>query len=167
MTEQGEIEYCHSWNARRNEVGVPLSEAEARVRDAEGEPFIAVLRRPDFRPVLVEVSWGTDCVTVTFFDEQMRENLKYWFYKVAGDRMFLSNVVYREYPDDNPRRRLSESSSIEAVTFEENGYMKRILTKTGQNHRDVHEYRDVPVEGNYEPIPAFGDYWSLGRRERP
>jgi hypothetical protein len=51
------ITYCFKWNTRRKRPGVPLSEAEARARDAAGDEFTAVLPTPagSSYPVLVTI----------------------------------------------------------------------------------------------------------------
>jgi hypothetical protein len=168
MSEAGEIEYCHSWNSRRNRVGVALTEGEARARNASGEEFIAVLRSAGGgQPVLVTVSGETDVITVTFRDRHGRQNLKYWFGKVDGDeRLFLRTVMFWEYPSDDPKLRQSEATKVEETAFRPDGYVKRVVIDSVEQEKETTEYNSVPVDGNWEPVPEFGDYWSIARRER-
>ncbi|GGM10420.1 hypothetical protein [Micromonospora yangpuensis] len=167
MSEPGEIEYCHSWNVRRNRVGVALSEDEARGRDAAGEQFIAALRpRGSRQPVLVTVSGQTDTISVTFRDQHGRQNLKYWFVKADDERLFLRTVMLWEYPNDDPKLRQSEATKVEELSFRPDGYVQRIVMDHVERMKDTYEYDDVPVADNWEPVPEFGDYWSIARRER-
>jgi hypothetical protein len=167
MSARGEVEYCQTWNWRQHRPGVSLSEADARALDAQGEQFIAVLRPVGERqPVLVTVSWQTDCITATFFDDHARMNLKYWFFKVDDSRMFLRDVSVYDYPNDEPRLRQGAATRLEQLQYREDGYAHRTLINKTEQYKDTSEFRDVPVQKNWEPVPAFGDYCSIARRER-
>jgi hypothetical protein len=168
MSEPGVIEYCHSWNSRRNRVGVPLTEEEARARNAAGEQFIAALRPKGSRqPVLVTVAGETDVIAVTFRDQHGRQNLKYWFGKVDNDeRLFLRTVMFWEYPNDDPQLHQSAATNVEEVLFRPDGYVKRVVRDSVEQVKETTEYNSVPVADNWEPVPDFGDYWSIARRER-
>lgn len=168
MSDAGEIEYCHSWNSRRNRVGVPLSEADARARNATGEQFIAVVReKAGSQPALVTVSGENDVITVTFRDRHGRQNLKYWFGKVDDDeRLFLRTVMFWEYPSDDPKLRQSDATKVEDTSFRPDGYVKRVVMDSVEQVKETTEYNSVPVADNWEPVPEFGNYWSIARRER-
>ncbi|ONI88844.1 hypothetical protein ALI22I_17925 [Saccharothrix sp. ALI-22-I] len=160
--------YSFRWNHRRNRPGTELSEEEARARDAAGEEYTAVLPpRPGTRsPVLVTPVWQTGVVLVSFLDDPGRKIVEYVFTKKDDSRMFLSGVHLWEYPDDQPGRRLSEASRREDIRYHEDGYVHRTIIDKNEGYRETVEYTDVPVATNWEPVPAFGDYASIGRFER-
>jgi hypothetical protein len=165
------VTYCSSWNWRRHRPGIPLTEAEARARDAAGEDYIAVVPPsgvgPGGRhPVLVSVVPQNACIAVTFFDDPGRRAVKYYFFRSGEDRLFLRDVSLWEYPGDDPRLRLNESTKHEQIAFREDGYVKRVVVDKVERYKETTEHSDVSVAGNWEPVPEFGDYRSIARRER-
>jgi hypothetical protein len=162
------ISYTFRWNSRRNRPGNPLSEEEARARDAAGEEYTAVLPpRPGTNfPVLVTPVWKTGVVVVTFIDDFGRQYMEYTFQKRDGDRLFLTRVHLWTYPSDEPRLRLSDASAHEDIVYREDGYSQRVITNKVEGYKETVEYTDVPVDDNWEPMPVFGEYSAIGRFER-
>lgn len=159
----GVIEYRIRWN----QPGTPLSEAQARARDAAGEEYTAVLpARPGTHgPVLVTPAWRTGVVVVTFLDGAGRRSVEYVFAR-HGDRLFLGGVHLWTYPNDDPLLRLSDAIVHEDVRFRDDGRVQRVITDKDKGFRDTVDYTDVPLDTNWEPVPAFGDYDSIARFER-
>jgi hypothetical protein len=145
-----------------------LTEEEAQACNATGEQFIAALRwLGSPQPVLVTVSGETDVITVTFRDQHGRHSLKYWFGKVDNDeRLFLRTAMSWEYPSDDPKLRQSAATKVEDTSFRPDGYVKRVVLDGVENIKETTEYNSVPVADNWEPVPEFGNYWSIARRER-
>jgi hypothetical protein len=165
----GEIAYCHSWNYRRRRIGIALTEADARTRDTAGEAFMAVVPVSGPHPALVDVAWENQCIAVTFLDPHGRKSLKYFFYKVnrsGGSAMFLRTAYLWEYPSDDPRLRESESTKRETYSYREDGHARRVVVDEIEQYKDTAEWSEVPIDKNWEPVPSFGDYWSIARRER-
>ena len=162
-----QVTYCFKWNARRNRPGVPLSEAEAQARDAAGDEYTAVLPQPgSSHPVLVSVVWKNDYVGVAFIDEYGRKYMQYSFYKKNETSLFLTNVFIWTYPNNDPKLLFGDAVKQEEIQYREDGYVRRIVIDKAQAVKDIREYSDVPVDDNWEPIPTFGDYRSIGRKER-
>ncbi len=152
-----ELTYCYEWNQVLSEPIRPFGEVEARRRHDAGELYTAISwvdGRPD---AYVEVRFETAYVGCTFFDEQLRFVLMYSFDRISVDRMFL--VEARDLnPDDHSKHVITE--------FEVDGTMTRKLASN-----DFVEVADTPLDGEelealYEPVPHFGQYESLLRRER-
>jgi hypothetical protein len=162
------LDYTYKWNYRRNRPGQVLSEEEARLKDAAGDEYTAVMppRPGTTRPVLVTPVWQTGVVVVTFIDEFDRRAVEYVFSKKDDTRLFLDDVHMWTYPNDEPRLLLSAATVRERVSYYTDGYVKRVITNVGEHYKETIEYRDVPVESNWEPIPTFGDYASIARFER-
>jgi hypothetical protein len=162
------ISYTFRWNSRRNKPGNPLTTEEARARDAAGEEYTAILPpRPNTNyPVLVTPVWKTGVVVVTFIDDFGRQSVEYAFRKKDDNRLFLTRVHLWTYPNDEPRLRLSDTSMHETVVYREDGYAQRVITNKADGYRETVEYTDVPIDSNWEPVPTFGDYNSVGRFER-
>jgi hypothetical protein len=161
-------EYCYRWNQRRNEPGFVLSVEEARAKDAAGEEYTAILppRPATTTPVLVTPVWQTGVVVVTFRDDFGRRTTEFTFLKRDEARMFLDSIHLWTYPNDDPRLRLGDAALLEVTRYRDDGYVKRVITNKDKGHRDTIEYSGVPVDINWEPVPPFGDYESIGRFER-
>lgn len=167
-TRTGPVGYTYRWNHRRNKPGTPLSEEEARAKDAAGEEYSAILpARPGTEsPVLVTPVWKTGVVITTFIDDFGRKSVEYVFTKKEDGRLFLSTVHMWTYPNDDPRLRLSDAVVHEEIRYREDGYVERVITNKAEHYRETVEYTDVPVDKNWEPLAPFGDYTSIARFER-
>jgi hypothetical protein len=162
-----QVTYCFKWNSRRNRAGVPLSEAEAREQDAGGDEYTAVVPQAgSAHPVLVTVVWKNNFVGVSFIDEVGRKYMQYSFYKKNEASLFLTNVVIWTYPNDDPKLLFADAVQQEEIQYREDGYVRRILIDKTEAVKDTTEYSDVPVDDNWEPVPTFGDYRSIARKER-
>src|SRR5918998_5568452 len=117
-------------------------------------------------PVLVPPVWKNDFVAVTFLDEAGRQYMEYSFTKKDEKRLFLGRVFIWTYPSDDPKLSLGDSVKREDIRYREDGYVKRIVIDETEAVKDTTEYPDVPVDDNWEPVPEFGDYRSLARKER-
>lgn len=162
------VDYCFRWNYANGVPSEPLTEDEARARDGAGEEYSAIMPpRPGTRsPVLVTPAWKTGIVLVTFIDDPGRKAIEYTFKKKTDESLFLVRVTTWNYPNDEPGLRLSQASSHETVSLREDGYVKRVIKNKVENFQETVEYTDVPVDTNWEPIPVFGDYRSIGRYDR-
>jgi len=162
------VDYCFKWNYADGEPGVPLTEEEARVKHDAGEEYTAVMppRTGTKSPILVTPVWKSGVVAVTFLDDPGRKATEYTFMKKTDESLFLARVNMWTYPNDEPGLRLSDSSSIETVYYREDGYVKRVIKNKVEHFQETVEYTDVPIDTNWEPIPAFGDFRSIARYER-
>ena len=168
MSSTTDVQYTYRWNQRRNKPGNPLSEEEARARDAAGEEYTAVTppRPGTSSPVLVTPVWKSGVVVVTFMDDPGRKTVEYTFAKKDESRLFLESVHLWSYPSDDPKLRLSDASVREEFHYREDGYVERIVTNKAEQYRETVEYSDVPVESNWEAVPEFGQWGSVARFER-
>jgi hypothetical protein len=161
------IAYCESWNGRRNRVGIPLTEDEARARNASGDTFYAVLppRPGGWHPVLVAVVWKNEWVQVQYYDQFGREYLSYGF-KRHDAGMFLQTVWMWDYADDNPDARLNDAVRIETFTIRPDGFVTHEVKDKVTHEKTTTRYSDVPVDDMWEPVPEFGDYTSIAELNR-
>lgn len=157
------LNYCERWDARNKAPAKPLSEAEARRRHDAGKPY-SVLIGPgesDTRTV-VAVRLETGYVGVTFLNEDQEPELLYIFGfsatpadGPAEGSMFLSEARYRD------------PSGVEPETvykFARDGRMmaRRATAEGGFETLESEIGTDILVE----PVPDFGSYSSVTRRER-
>lgn len=152
-----ELTYCDRWNKLMTEPMSAFDEVEARRRHEAGELYTAISWVDDRPDAFVEVRFETAYVGCKFLDEQLRIVLTYRFDRLSVDRMFLVETRYYN-PDDR--------SQHETMRFDVDGSMKRKLAST-----EFLEVADTPLAGDelailYEPVPQFGQYESVLRRER-
>ncbi len=150
--------FFEAWHRQAKEPVGPLSEEEARQRDASGEPYVAVLVEAGRPSAFVEITGG-EFYGVSFLDEDLREYLAYTF-EVVDRRLFLSEAVHREFDgqsQDVVRGAVHRFSPDGRASVEESG--KPFPRATMKEHR-------VDVSGNWEEMPRFGDYARLLRKER-
>ncbi|MEU5692777.1 hypothetical protein [Actinosynnema sp. NPDC020468] len=155
--------YCERWNFPDVAPVIPLSEADARQRDAEGELYTAVIGEPANPEVLVEVV-RPDYVGVYFPDKLGRQWQKFAFRRV-DDALFLESITRWQYGDESARM-LGEAELIEQVKYREDGTVHRqVRDKKAREKRDT-DYHSVSLDINWEPVPEFGDWASVARFDR-
>jgi hypothetical protein len=102
---------------------------------------------------------------VNFVDDHGSMQLSYSFHLVDPDTLFLRHAVRWEYPDDGTFHRMNEATLIEDVFWAEpDGVVRRELRRG--NSVSAEDYRDVPIDANWEPYPVFGDFASIARKDR-
>jgi hypothetical protein len=156
--------YCELWSDPFYEPVDPMSADDAQVLDRQGEPYAVALGVPDSPAVMIEVAWKKAHLGVWFTDEQGRQDLHYAFTKVADGRLFLAEVTSWTYSDGSVF--LFEASVVETISFRADGYVRHTIDGGSMNSTDVFEYSGIPVEANWEPVPTFGEWGSVARRDR-
>ncbi len=162
-----QVAYGFLWNERRRELVDPISEEQARKQlETGGEPFEVVLGDPGRPTVTVNVVPEDRSYVTCFYDEHGRRWLSYGFVPASdGQRLFVKNVSRWEW-DDPRRMEPDEASVIESYSYREDGRVKHEKRYPGTRTKDVEEIRDVALDINWEPFPAFGDWASIARFNR-
>ena len=154
------VTYGRKWNFRRHEPVYPISASAAAARDARGDHYAVAL--PGTSPVpeaVIEVAWRQDHAGVWFLDGQGRQTLLYEFRR-AGDRLFLHSVTEWDYTGGDSATRVAERR------YREDGQVRRIVTDDDAPEHVTEDRWETDVAGHWEPVPAFGDWASLARRDR-
>ncbi|MFG2328678.1 hypothetical protein ACGFMM_03555 [Streptomyces sp. NPDC048604] len=157
--------YCEEWNELLESPMDPLTVEETRSRHDRGKLYTALLQ-PDEKqsPELrVEIRWETEYASVVFMDDHGRDELRYTF-TVVDDKMFLKTIMLLEYGDTEERGGYANPERTERFSYTPDGICDRTVDADG----DVTEESrwGVDVSRHWEPIPEFGTYASLIRRER-
>lgn len=145
----------------------PLTERTAKRRyEQVGRWFTAVVGDVSDPACVLEINPREPYrFGVKFFDGHGSVRLSYGFYLMEPDRLFLRQVTRWEYPDDGKFHPMNESTVVEILFWEEvDGVVRRRVDDRGTVHAE--DYRDVPVDANWEPYPAFGDFASIARENR-
>jgi hypothetical protein len=156
--------YCELWSDPLHEPDDPMSADAARVLDRQGEPYAVALATPASADVLIEIDWKHSHLGVWFSDEEGRRDLHYAFTRVDDKRLFLAEITLWTYPDGAAF--LFEASIVETISFREDGYVRQTIDDSSVDGVSVYEYSGVPMNTNWEPMPAFGDWASVARRDR-
>jgi hypothetical protein len=159
-----EILYFIRWSNHRMERDdpfarpMPLDEARA-LYDRRGLHTALVLR--EGQPYAA-IESQNDAISVTFFDPEVRDYLRYWFRELAPGRLFLEQATYREY-DGGSR----DASTQTIYLFKPDGEIRINVDHLDKGLKDIGVPCQVDVSGNWEPYPAFGEYAGLLRTDRP
>ena len=76
----------------------------------------------------------------------------------------MSEVTVWSYPEG--ARSKSQASIIESLEYGQDGYLLRRVNDKSLDHIKKTEYKDVPVDVNWEPVPEFGRWESIARYDR-
>jgi hypothetical protein len=155
-----DVTYAETWSRRKRAPHGPLDRAEALGRHEAGEPYVALLSDGDRPFAFVTLHLKVGAVAVGFLDEQLREELDYTFAVPEGSaRLFLQRSVLRVFGDD------------EQVAYTETHFFRPEepieVHKTDAGSQVRHTFKvEADLAANWEPIPEFGRYESIARKER-
>ncbi len=155
------VSYGERWSKRGLYIVDPLDVETARERHERGELYAAILGDPEHPWAYLVVRLEVGYVGVDFLDEELRGDLSYTFAREPdseGD-LFLEQATWRIYDDSG------EPAFDEHYVFEPPNIAH--VTKRDHTAKDQETYAlKTDLAQNYEPVPAFGEYESIARRER-
>jgi hypothetical protein len=153
------VSYCERWNNKQKKPIFPMSADEARARHERAELYTAVLGDHE-TPTIVEVFLNEGYVGVRWLEPHGKDAMRYAFRRV-GDRLFLTEVAINTVSADGKvvqaeSTLIKPDGTVEVSVFDNvNRTVKTAEPTTGND-----------VTAMWEPIPQFGDYASITRRER-
>jgi hypothetical protein len=157
--------YCRRWNDILKKPLDPITAEEARRLDADHDYYTVILYEDSTPRRYVEVNWGEAYLGVYFLDEQLREQLTYAFRRIDDERMFLDEVLRWEYPDDQAMA-MSGATLTDSVRYSQDGTVQREVRDDVAQEVRRQKFADVPLDVNWEPVPQFGDWERVSRRDR-
>jgi hypothetical protein len=144
-----------------------MSERAAAQRYLDGATgsFTAVLGDGQRPECVIDIAPEGPDFRVNFVDYAGSINLVYHFGR-TGDRLFLHRIDFWRYPDDGQWYQFGDQVSDEVFSYQPDGVVRHefVDRRTARVLRESRE--NVMVEQNWEPIPDFGDFASIGRRIR-
>ena len=154
------VTYAEKWSRRKRAPHRPLDPAEALRRHEAGEPYVALLSDGERPFAFVTLHLKLGAVAVGFLDEQLREELDYTFAVPEGsDRLFLQRSVMRVFGDDD------QVAYTETYFFRPDEPVEVHKTDAASQLRETFKV-EADLAANWEPIPEFGRYESIARKER-
>jgi hypothetical protein len=163
--------YFKRWNGIQDRPLNPMSEKVAAKRFESGPWFsVALTDDPRFGDhgvvpdALLELEPQARVVKVYHFTPAGSVATIYIFDR-QGDRLFLSQAFHYTYADDQ-QHTLMDSTVVSSFDFDQDGTVTIRDDDTSRPTISSSERRGVDLSSNWEPVPAFGDWASLSRRER-
>lgn len=157
--------YCEKWNSLKESPMGPLAPGAARARHGSGQLYNAIgYPQGSSLPALrVGLRLETGYAAVTFMDEYGRDTLAYVFTLINGS-LFLEAATTYSYGNSTERGGYADAVYMETYEMTPDGIMHQAIESNGQETRESRQ--GIDMASNWEPIPQFGDYNSLIRRER-
>ncbi|MEV0635210.1 hypothetical protein AB0I77_09640 [Streptomyces sp. NPDC050619] len=157
--------YCEQWNNLTETPMDPLTPEQAQARHASGQLYTAVAHAAqNSAPALrVGIRLETGYASVIFMDEYGRDTLDYTFTLINGS-LFLETAASYTYGDSQERGGYADADRTETYEFTPDGVMQRTVEADDEESKESRH--SVDVSSNWEPVPSFGAYDSLIRRER-
>jgi hypothetical protein len=176
--------YGSRWNSTMRFMIDTVSEDEARRRFTNGPWFsVAIgdglatsaeqsraataaniaLPVPEFT---LELEPGPSDVNTFFYNEQGSIVAIYQFRRHDEQTLFLHEAVFYFYPDEPRYFGQNECLVVDSVEFHLDGTSRSEHNDRSKPMIDVTDRCDVDLAMNWEPIPTFGDWTSLGRADR-
>jgi hypothetical protein len=152
------VTYCNGWSRSRRRPGEIWTMARAKEAHEAGELYTVVVGDLDRPSSFLDVCLKTGTVGVGFLDSALREYLSYGFDIIKKRELFLTGSTYREFEGSSDK-----AYRATIYKFAQNGHVD-ILRLDGGKQQEAETTTDV--SGNWEPIPSFGEYESITRRER-
>ncbi len=163
--EQLHVTYCEGWDPTSRAVVGVLPVAVARDRDRAGEQYAVLLGDPQHPYALIEVAWRHDYAGVWFFDQALRRAAKHEFRRLSDDRLFLLETVERRYEREGEAE-FDPVAWKRTCRYETDGGFEVSFAPAGERGGLRVTWGNVPVETLWEPVPRFGAWASLARRDR-
>lgn len=132
------------------------------MRHERGALYTAIVGYPERPWAHLDVRLEVPLIGVHFPDEQLREELLYVFSRApeSEDELFLEQATWSYY-----------GSSVEVefewfIAFAPSGLARVTTRDCVADEQARYDVDTTEVVENREPVPAFGDYTSIARRER-
>ncbi|MER6424058.1 hypothetical protein [Streptomyces sp. NPDC001137] len=157
--------YCEQWNTLTDTPMNSLTPEQAQARHASGELYTAVACPDEHStPALrVEMRLETGYASVIFMDEHGHDSLDYTFTLTSGS-LFLETATAYDYGDSEERGGHADAEHTESYEFTTEGVIRRTVEVDGEESTESRH--GIDVTGNWEPVPSFGAYDTLIRRDR-
>ncbi|MFB4273174.1 DUF4241 domain-containing protein [Nonomuraea sp. GTA35] len=147
-----DVTYCEGWDPQIRAVIAPISETEARGRDASGEQY-AVLLSVQGRPkALFQVDWGHGHLGLFLFDECERRNREWEYRQLEPGRLHLMRYQEWRHASDADVE-FPERGWCFTMTIDPDGRARPALSDVGGS---LHTSASVPVEHRSVAKAEFG-----------
>ncbi|WP_147381295.1 hypothetical protein [Nocardioides immobilis] len=184
--------YGTGWSEIYKVMLTPMSEDEARARYEAGDKVKVACGVEPLTPddpddldlegdepavwtLLAELKRSTrepgqpDVVEVEFFNFWGTREASYYFRLQADGRLFLTNVYEYEFADSSGFVRGNDWSVLTEHSFRPDGTSSVVVRRSqpdGSTDVSKTEFQGGDFSTHWEPVPAWGDWASITRRDR-
>lgn len=155
------IAYGEKWSDYHQDWRKPFSEQVARRRHAARKMYTALITQHDDSKLALELCFAFSYCNIYFLDALGRCDLCYVFEPTPDGRLFLCETSTGEYPPGDSRWAVRGISR----NFKQDGRMKTLLSEN-KSIILLGENEPVDVSTHFEPLPEFGQWESLIRKDR-
>jgi len=152
--------YCKKWSRWEKKPIQPWDAVKAGRAHKNGKLYTVLMGEPQKPTCFLEVRLEVGFVGVSFLDDNLREYLCYNFKNIEDGKMFLTMATHREYVGDS-----DDVCGATLYYFKPNGEVitevANLLDNTTKEAKQI-----LDVSRNWEPVPAFGSYEGITRKER-
>lgn len=159
------VTYFERWHGVKHQPIGPISASEARRRNTSGEPYMAALGNLEHPDALIEVSWATGHLGVSFLDERNRRYLAYDFTRLDANTLFLTGVTVWKYPAEAVRD-FNSAHTVESFVYRKDGQARQTITDVKNGQEEIVDRSNVPLDTNWDRAPQFGDWAAIARYDR-
>lgn len=110
-----------------------------------------------------------DVAMVEFYNFWGSREATYYFYRQEDGRLFLQQVNEYDFADDTAFAEDNEWSVLTEHAFRPDGYSSVVVRRElpdGSTDVEMTEYSGGDFSTHWEPVPAWGDWASITRRDR-
>lgn len=159
-----QVTYCELWSSKRRKPTGEMGVDQARQRDTDGESYCVVLGDSSAPQAVIEVAPENKFIGVNFVDDEGRTHTALSFVNIGEGKFFMDEFVMWSY--EPGAGNMSGANRIESLEYRPDGYLRRTIDDDSSDRIEVIEYKDVPVDVNWEPEPKFGNWASIARYDR-
>lgn len=160
--------YGKVWNQTLRKMRDPISETVARQRFETGPWFSVARLRTDILGIpiwSIELEPHGEVAKVLFYNTVGSIEKSHTFQRTS-ERLFMEKSIKYHYPDDSCFARMNEADIVTVINYQPDGIT--YVTTDDITRPDIERtsYEGVNITPNWEPMPKFGDWESLARRDR-
>ncbi|MET7335592.1 DUF4241 domain-containing protein [Nonomuraea sp. NPDC005650] len=147
-----DVTYCEGWDPQVPAAVAPISEPEARGRDASGEQYAVLLSVQGGPKALFQVDWGHGHLGLFLFDECQRRNRELEYRQLEPGRLHLMRYQEWRHASDADAE-FPERGWCFTMTIDPDGRARQVLRDVGGSR---YTGASVPVEHRSVAKAEFG-----------
>ena len=159
--------YGLEWNTKLRKMRDSIDESEARKRFHTG-PWFSIAKFEHDDQVIptfsIELQANAKVARVVFYDSA-GSVVKIHDFTFVNDQLFLDNTVKYTYSAKGFHR-MNETATVVTINYTPEGIGHITTDDVSRPDIERTSYENVDVSSNWEPVPKFGEWESLGRRDR-
>ncbi len=156
------ITYCKIWLRAKKRPTEIWNNIQAASAHQSGLLYTVLLGHVEKPSCFLEINLAVKFIAVNFLDEELKDYLIYKFEGIGEERMFLSEVIYKEF-----KEMTGDVLKTTQYLFQQNGKLViKEFNLVNQETIRKESINPVDISNNWEPVPQFGNYSSISSLDR-